>query len=235
MQIRTIIVLLFTLSLSVLPVKAGVEVQPRIATLKDKVESLESEYGVRFVYSSDINLERPFRGTGISWKKHRRYIMLGLEPPIEVRDSIRTMAGTDGIPERTDTIAESRITTDRYIREINRTQTGLTRIDGEKFNRGFAFLSSPDLIKTIQSLPGVAGGTELMSGLYVHGGTGTDNLFLLDGVPLYQVSHLAGLFSSFNTDVVESVDFYKSGFPARYGGRLSSVVDVRTREGDFEE
>ncbi len=237
--------------------------QPRIATLKDKVESLESEYGVRFVYSSDINLERPyigvraeaaenavesgsaegleaaldrvFRGTGISWKKHRRYIMLGLEPPIEVRDSIRTMAGTDGIPERTDTIAESRITTDRYIREINRTQTGLTRIDGEKFNRGFAFLSSPDLIKTIQSLPGVAGGTELMSGLYVHGGTGTDNLFLLDGVPLYQVSHLAGLFSSFNTDVVESVDFYKSGFPARYGGRLSSVVDVRTREGDFEE
>lgn len=237
--------------------------QPRIATLKDKVESLESEYGVRFVYSSDINLERPyigvraeaaenavesgsaegleaaldrvFRGTGISWKKHRRYIMLGLEPPIEVRDSIRTMAGTDGIPERNDTIAESRITTDRYIREINRTQTGLTRIDGEKFNRGFAFLSSPDLIKTIQSLPGVAGGTELMSGLYVHGGTGTDNLFLLDGVPLYQVSHLAGLFSSFNTDVVESVDFYKSGFPARYGGRLSSVVDVRTREGDFEE
>ena len=158
--------------------------------------------------------------------------MLGLEPPVEVRDSIRTMAGTDGIPERNDTIAESRITTDRYVREINRTQTGLTRIDGEKFNRGFAFLSSPDLIKTIQSLPGVAGGTELMSGLYVHGGTGTDNLFLLDGVPLYQVSHLAGLFSSFNTDVVESVDFYKSGFPARYGGRLSSVVDVRTREGD---
>ena len=80
MQIRTIIVLLFTLSLSVLPVKAGVEVQPRIVTLKDKVESLESEYGVRFVYS---------------WKKHRRYIMLGLEPPVEVRDSIRTMAARE--------------------------------------------------------------------------------------------------------------------------------------------
>ena len=123
MQIRTIIVLLFTLPLSVLPVKAGVEVQPRIVTLKDKVESLESEYGVRFVYSSDINLERPyiggrpdasentvesgsaegleaaldrvFRGTGISWKKHRRYIMLGLEPPVEVRDSIRTMAARE--------------------------------------------------------------------------------------------------------------------------------------------
>ena len=76
---------------------------------------------------------------------------------------------------------------------------------------------------------------ELLSGLYVHGGTGNDNLFLLDGVPLYNVSHLAGLFSSFNTDVVESLDFYKSGFPARYGGRLSSVVDVKTRDGDFED
>ena len=108
-------------------------------------------------------------------------------------------------------------------------------MDGRKFNSGFAFLSSPDVIKTLQNLPGVASGTELLSGLYVHGGTGNDNLFLLDGVPLYQVSHMAGLFSSFNSDVIESVDFYKSGFPARYGGRLSSVVDVKTRDGDFEK
>ena len=76
---------------------------------------------------------------------------------------------------------------------------------------------------------------ELMSGLYVHGGDGSDNLFMLDGVPLFQVSHLAGLFSSFNTDIIRSVDFYKSGFPARYGGKISSVVDVRTRDGSMEE
>ena len=95
--------------------------------------------------------------------------------------------------------------------------------------------SSPDVIKTLQQLPGVASGTELLSGMYVRGGDGSDNLYLLDGVPLYQVSHLAGIFSSFNTDMVESVDFYKSGFPARYGGRLSSVVDVQTREGDFQK
>lgn len=52
---------------------------------------------------------------------------------------------------------------------------------------------------------------------------------------MYQVNHLGGLFSAFNTDVVKNVDFYKSGFPARYGGRTASVIDVRTREGDMKE
>ena len=58
---------------------------------------------------------------------------------------------------------------------------------------------------------------------------------MLDGTPLYQVNHLGGLFSSFNTDVIKNIDFYKSGFPARYGGRLSSVVDVRTKDGNMNE
>ena len=67
---------------------------------------------------------------------------------------------------------------------------------------------------------------------YVHGGGNDENLFLLDGTPLYQVNQLGGLFSAFNTDIVKNIDFYKSGFPARYGGRLSSVVeDVYKRQG----
>ena len=139
-----------------------------------------------------------------------------------------------GGQERTDTLQASRIT-DTFDKDRNTTQTGLMKIDSGKFTRGYAFLSSPDVIKTLQMLPGVASGTELMSGLYVHGGTGSDNLFLLDGVPLYQVSHLAGLFSSFNTEIIDDLDFYKSGFPARYGGRMSSVVDVKTRRGDMQE
>lgn len=115
-----------------------------------------------------------------------------------------------------------------------RERMGLVRLDENELNYGFAFLSSPDIIKSIQMLPGVAYGTELMSGLYVHGGDGSENMFLLDGAPLFQVSHLAGLFSSFNTDIVESIDFYKSGFPSNYGGKLSSVVDISTKSGDFD-
>ena len=137
--------------------------------------------------------------------------------------------------ERKDTLTASRVTTDRRRFGDAASQTGLKRIDAEEFNRGYALFGSPDVIKTLQTLPGVAAGSELMSGLYVHGGDGRDNLFLLDGAPIYQATHLIGLFSAFNTDVTESVDFYKSGFPARYGGRASSVIDVRLREGDYEK
>lgn len=115
------------------------------------------------------------------------------------------------------------------------TQTGKVSLTSEQLNAEFSLLSSPDLVKTLQTIPGVSAGTELLSGMYVHGGKNDENLFLLDGTPLYQINHLGGLFSAFNTDIVKNVDFYKSGFPARYGGRLSSVVDVRTKEGDMKE
>jgi len=131
----------------------------------------------------------------------------------------------------TDTLSEVVVYADKI--SVNTTQTGLISLDGNRLNSGFALFSSPDVIKVLQNLPGVAPGTELLSGLYVRGGDGTDNIFLLDGVPLYQVTHIGGLFSSFNSDIISNLDFYKSGFPARYGGRLSSVSDVRTKEGDY--
>lgn len=114
-------------------------------------------------------------------------------------------------------------------------QTGKVTLTSKDFVCGNNFMSSPDVVKKLQSLSGVASGTELISGLYVHGGGNDENLFLLDGTPLYQVNHAGGLFSAFNTDIVKNIDFYKSGFPARYGGRLSSVVDVRTNDGNMKE
>ena len=136
------------------------------------------------------------------------------------------------VSEIQDTLTAARVSAD-HLKTAMRTQTGLTHLSGEELNGGFAVFSSPDLIKTLQLLPGVASGTELMSGLFVHGGTGGDNLFMLDGSSIYSTSHLIGLFSAFNSDIIDGVDFYKSGFPARYGGRLSSVVDVTTRDGDL--
>lgn len=138
------------------------------------------------------------------------------------------------VKERRDSIVEARVTADKYAEAESSGRTGHKRLEEVDFMYGNVVFSSPDLVKAIQNLPGVNSGTELMSGLYVHGGEGSDNLFLLDGVPMYQISHLGGLFSSFNTDVVSHLDFYKSGFPARYGGRMSSVVDVSTRDGSFD-
>ena len=114
------------------------------------------------------------------------------------------------------------------------TQTGKRTLTRDDLNTEFSLLSSPDLIKTLQRTSGVSEGFDVASGLYVHGGNDDENLFLLDGTSMYTINHALGLFSAFNTDVVKNVDFYKSGFPARYGGRLSSVTDVRTSDGDMK-
>ncbi|MDD3322969.1 MAG: TonB-dependent receptor plug domain-containing protein [Paludibacter sp.] len=89
-----------------------------------------------------------------------------------------------------------------------------------------------DVIKALQLLPGVKAGTEGAAGLYVRGGGPDENLFLLDGVPVYNVNHAFGFFSVFNADAIKNVTLYKGSFPARFGGRLSSVVDIRMKDGD---
>jgi hypothetical protein len=97
------------------------------------------------------------------------------------------------------------------------------------------FLGEKDILKTVQLLPGVQSGTEGSSGFYVRGGGADQNLILLDGVPVYNASHLFGFFSVFNPDAIRNVQLIKGGFPARYGGRLSSVLDIRMKEGNTKK
>ncbi len=98
-----------------------------------------------------------------------------------------------------------------------------------------ALLGENDIMKTIQLLPGVQSGSEGTSGVYVRGGGPDQNLILLDGVPVYNASHLFGFFSVFNADAIHSTKLIKGGFPARYGGRLSSVIDIKMKEGNMKE
>jgi hypothetical protein len=97
-----------------------------------------------------------------------------------------------------------------------------------------ALLGENDILKTIQLLPGVQSGSEGTVGLNVRGGSPDQNLVLLDGIPLYNLNHLFGFFSVINTDAVAQADFLKGSIPARYGGRLSSVLDITMREGDLQ-
>jgi len=92
-----------------------------------------------------------------------------------------------------------------------------------------------DLIKALQLLPGVQSGSEGSTGMYVRGGGPDENLFLLDGIPVYNVNHMAGFFSVFNPDAIKTVTLYKGSFPARFGGRLSSVIDVRMNDGNDQK
>jgi outer membrane cobalamin receptor len=95
--------------------------------------------------------------------------------------------------------------------------------------------SEPDLMKTLQLLPGVSGGSEGSAGLFVRGGSPDQNLILLDGVPVYNVNHLFGFVSVFNMDAINHVEMLKGGIPARYGGRLSSVLNIAMKEGNLKE
>ncbi|MFA5815100.1 MAG: TonB-dependent receptor [Bacteroidales bacterium] len=90
----------------------------------------------------------------------------------------------------------------------------------------------PDVLKSMQLLPGIQAQNEGSSLLLVRGGDPGQNLYLFDNVPVIYVNHLGGFMSVFNPDIINSIDLYKGGFPARYGGRLSSIVDITQREGD---
>ena len=98
-----------------------------------------------------------------------------------------------------------------------------------------ALAGEVDIQKTLQLMPGVQGGAEGSAGLYVRGGRHDQNLILLDGMPLYNPTHLFGFLSVFHTAAIKDVEFVKGGFPARYGGRLSSVVNYSMKEGSLQE
>ncbi|WP_430973462.1 TonB-dependent receptor [Sunxiuqinia rutila] len=109
---------------------------------------------------------------------------------------------------------------------------GHEQIDMQTVKALPAFAGEQDVLKSLTVLPGVQQGHEGSAGIFVRGGSPDQNLILLDGVPIYNATHLFGFVSVFTPEALQSVDFYKGGFPARYGGRLSSVVDVRMKEGN---
>ncbi|WP_020569975.1 TonB-dependent receptor [Neolewinella persica] len=127
------------------------------------------------------------------------------------------------------------VTSDRGERIEQQTQMSRTEIPVAQIKRIPALLGEVDVLKTLQLLPGVQSGGEGTTGLYVRGGSPDQNLVLLDGVPIYNVSHLLGIFSVFNADALRNVTLTKGGFPARYGGRLSSVLEINMKEGNLNK
>jgi hypothetical protein len=114
-------------------------------------------------------------------------------------------------------------------------QMGLQKITVKEINNVPVLLGERDVLKTLQLLPGIKSAGEGNSGFYVRGGSTDQNLILLDEAPVYNASHLLGFFSTFNSDAIKDVSVYKGGMPAQYGGRLSSVLDIKMNEGNRKE
>lgn len=117
---------------------------------------------------------------------------------------------------------------------VKRNETGVVRLPIKDIKALPNLFGEVDIIKAYQLTPGVQSGGEAKSDLYVRGGSPDQNLILLDDVPLYYVAHFGGFLSVFNADAINDVKLIKGGFPARYGGRLSSVLDIRMKEGNIQ-
>jgi hypothetical protein len=123
----------------------------------------------------------------------------------------------------------------RKNENVRSPQMGLDKIDMKLLDNLPVLFGEKDVLKTIQLLPGVKSGGEGNTGFFVRGGAADQNLILLDEAVVYNSSHLLGFFSTFNGDAIKDVSLYKGGMPAQYGGRLSSVLDVKMQDGNNKE
>ncbi|MCG6188191.1 TonB-dependent receptor [Maribellus maritimus] len=145
-----------------------------------------------------------------------------------------------------DTVLNVQLNANNTIEEVKVTATskedfllspafGMHRLNAKQVEQIPAVLGEPDLLKAIQLLPGVSFSTEGSTGFSVRGGSPDQTLIQLDGVPVYNVNHLWGFMSAFNNDAISETKLYKGSLPARFGGRLGSVLDVRMKEGNLKK
>jgi hypothetical protein len=120
-------------------------------------------------------------------------------------------------------------------RSLESPQMGVEKLSVQQMNKIPVFMGERDILKTIQLLPGIKSAGDGNSGLYVRGGAADQNLILLDDAPIYNASHVFGFFSTFNSDAIKDLAVYKGGMPAQYGGRLSSVIDVKMNDGNNQD
>jgi hypothetical protein len=136
------------------------------------------------------------------------------------------------ISEKTSELGEVVITAEKKNENISKNEMGVEKMMMKEIKNVPVLMGEKDVLKTLQLTPGVKSAGEGNSGFYVRGGAADQNLILLDEATVYNASHLLGFFSVFNSDAIKDVTLYKGSQPAEYGGRLSSVLDIRMKDGN---
>jgi hypothetical protein len=139
------------------------------------------------------------------------------------------------LEEETKQIDEVVVTGEKKNRNVENLQMSMEKVQVKMIKKLPSFMGEIDIIKSITLLPGIQNGGEGSSGLYVRGGGPDENLMILDEAPVYNASHLLGFFSVFNSDAINDVQVYKGGIPAEYGGKASSVIDIRMKDGNSQK
>ena len=139
------------------------------------------------------------------------------------------------LEEDTKQLDEVVITGEKKNRNVESLQMSMEKVQVKMIKKLPSFMGEVDIIKSITLLPGIQNGGEGSSGLYVRGGGPDENLMILDEAPVYNASHLMGFFSVFNSDAIKDVEVFKGGIPAEYGGKASSVIDIRMKDGNSQQ
>ncbi|MBX2941395.1 MAG: TonB-dependent receptor [Cyclobacteriaceae bacterium] len=144
--------------------------------------------------------------------------------------------GSLNVPlSETPTLLEEVVVTDKAFSNVMGNRGGQTTIKLTEIKRMPSFMGQVDLIRQVQTLPGVTSVGEVATGFNVRGGGVDQNLVLYDGINVFNISHVFGFFSAFNSDALKEVSFYRGGIPAEFGGRVSSVLNISAKEGNFEK
>lgn len=160
---------------------------------------------------------------------------LGYEPfPLPVSLNANRRADVR-LAQAASVLNEVSITADQEDQAIRQTEMGIQKLSIREVAKVPVIMGEKDILKTIQLLPGVKSSGEGSVGLHVRGGGADQNLLLLDEAPIYNASHLLNFFSIFNSDALKDVLLYKGSIPAAYGGRLSSVLDVKMNDGNNQD
>jgi outer membrane receptor protein involved in Fe transport len=129
-------------------------------------------------------------------------------------------------------LQEVTVSAEKKLRRTNTVALGIQQMDMSRIKKMPSFMGEPDVLKALLTMPGVTSAGDGAAGFSVRGGNTDENLILLDEAPVFNSSHLLGFFSVFNPDAVKNVTLYKSAFPAEFGGRTSSVLDIRMKDGN---
>lgn len=190
-----------------------------IAVLQTGIGTLTNEYGF---YSLSVpandSFDIEFSYVGFQSQRRKVFLVNDLELNIELGGGIE--------------LEEVVVKANAFREQLQSTEMSVEQISTKEARAIPLVFGESDILKVIQLKPGIPSGSEGTTGLFVRGGGNDQNLIILDEAIVYNPNHLFGFFSTFNTDAVKDLKLYKGGFPAQYGGRLSSVIDVKLKEGN---
>lgn len=213
----------FTISGSMKDATNGEDIFGAVVKVKElqNVGTTTNAYGFYSLSLESGEYTLIYRSTGFQTQEIKINLTENISKDIEL-----------SVPADVQQIEEMKVSAEKENDNITSSGMNVTKFDPKSIETIPVLFGEKDIMKTMQLTPGVKTAGEGNSGFFVRGGGADQNLILLDEAPVYNASHLLGFFSVFNSDAIKDVSMYKSGIPAEYGGRASSVVDVKMRDGN---